>query len=140
MNIYRAVCASTGSIGQRFAADRLAGILGQNFQELCFAICQTDQLVTVFKLFPCQIKYEARHFDFLDRLLNNNTAEYGGNAQCQFFRFERLGEVVVSAKLQAFNAVGRIAARRQHDDGRGFVRLAQMLQQLEPVYLWHHHV
>ena len=44
------------------------------------------------------------------------------HARDQFLRVERLDDVVISATLEAFHDIGRVAFRGQHDDGNpGFL-------------------
>ena len=46
-------------------------------------------------------------------------AQQRRHARAQFLRAERLGDVVVGAELEARDAIGFLAARRQHDDRNG---------------------
>ena len=46
-------------------------------------------------------------------------AEHGADARDQFFRAERLDDVVVGAQLEPDDAVGLVRPRGEHDDGNG---------------------
>ena len=61
------------------------------------------------------------------------------DAQQQFARLERLGQIVVGAGFQAGDAAFALGARRQHQD-RHVHRLAQALDQRHAVLARHHHV
>ena len=66
-------------------------------------------------------------------------AQDAADAQQQFARFERLGQVVVGAGLEAGNAVVGFAHRRQHQN-RHAAAGPQIGGEIEPAFARHHQV
>ena len=67
-------------------------------------------------------------------------ANEGADASQQFLQLERLGHVVVGAKVEALDLVLHAAPRRQHEDVRAQTVLAPTLQQRQTVFLGQHDV
>ena len=68
-----------------------------------------------------------------------SAAKDGANPGDQLARIERLGQVVVSADLQAQDAIDRFASRGKQQDRDGGL-LPQRLQQLESGAPGKHHI
>ena len=75
------------------------------------------------------------------RRLRGLAPQHGVDARDQLARIEGLGEVVVGAHLEPDDAVGLLAPRRQHQDGRRLVPAGpEFAAEDEPVIAGHHQI
>ena len=80
--------------------------------------------------------------DHIFRQAGADAAQHGAQPRQQLGHREGLGQIVVGAGIQAADAVGFLAARRQHDDGdvAGFLASAQAAADLDAGKLRQHPV
>src|SRR5262249_31319229 len=69
-----------------------------------------------------------------------NAPQEGANSRQQFFKLERLDQIVVSAAVQTFDAVVNRVTRRQHENGRVDSARTQFAANLIAVFTRQHHV
>ena len=62
------------------------------------------------------------------------------NAGDQFDEFKRLGQVIIRAGIEAFDAFIDLTARREEEDGRGVGAFAQLLKYAQPITPGQHDV
>ncbi len=68
------------------------------------------------------------------------TAEQRAQAREQFAEFKRLGEVIVSAVIEACDAVFHGVARGQHQNGHALPRFSQLAANFKTVATGNHHI
>src|SRR5690606_21227933 len=113
---------------QAFARQRLAGVAYQGFQQVDFAAGQLDRLAVAQQLPQGRVEYKGPEADrhvLGQRRRAALASQYRFDARQQFAGIERLAQIVVGAGLQAYDAVHRLVARRQQDDGDIFALFAQ---------------
>lgn len=66
---------------------------------------------------------------------SGHSAQQRVQARCQLAQVKRLEQVVIGARLQAVHAVGHCIPRSQNQYRQIKALLAQLLQQLEPVFI-----
>ena len=96
-----------------------ARITGKRGQELEFGGGEVDLLAFDEHLVAGDVDHEVAEVQHLELALHLSvgTAEQGADTGDELARRERLDQVVVSAELEADDAVLDLALRRQHDDG-----------------------
>jgi hypothetical protein len=68
------------------------------------------------------------------------TGQQRVDAEQKLARLERLGQIIVHTQFQSGDAVGGIAARSEHQDGKKLRTLAHAFRQLQSRFAGHHHV
>jgi hypothetical protein len=84
------------------------------------------------------VNFHVADFDDVRRLVRA-AADDGAEPGENFFKIERLDDVIVRAGVEAFHAVARLVARGEHEHGR-FFGFAQALQNFPAVHARQHHV
>ena len=83
------------------------------------------------------IDLEIARFDWPEfRLFRARAAEIGADARQEFLHAERLGDVIVGARIQRLNLSPLLTAHREHDDGNLRLR-PQMAAQFQAVHVGH---
>ena len=124
------------------AGQDFAGPPGEDLQEGGFAACQVDDAVGAGEFGSGDVEFERAEADRglgLDRGLDAAT-EHGAQAQDEFVRFERLGEIVVGAGLEAGDAVFGRAAGGEEKDWQVGALGAQGVRERETGFSGHHDV
>ena len=98
-----------------------------------------DDVVVAPQLGRAPVEGERPEADHVVGARRLDPAQDGGDAQQQLARLERLGQIVVGARLQARDPVLRRAARGQQQD-RHLALAAQLLGQRQAVLARHHDV
>ncbi len=125
------------------AAEHLAGLGREQRQQLELGARELDRLAVAQHLALVQVDGEPVEHPALrargHRRRHALAAQDRLHARHQLARLERLGHVVVGAKLESDHAVHHVAARGQHDD-RDVAFLADLAAQRKAVHLGQHHV
>ena len=74
------------------------------------------------------------------RLSRLSAAQQGAHAGEQFHESERLGEVIVGAGFEAFDAIVHLAARAENQDRRAGAAAADPLEDFEAVHIRQHQI
>src|SRR6516225_5452983 len=126
-------------LGKLVPRDSHAGALGEVAQELAFALSEADGFAAAFQLAAADVKHESAHAHLAGSGRAAAAAKHVAHAQEKLARLERLGQIVVDAGLQPFNALLRLGTRRQHQD-RDLGLAPERAGKLYPGFVRHHHV
>ena len=98
--------------------DRHADALGEHAQQVALALGELDRLLVVLQLAARHVEHVVAHADLFARAGGaRRAAQDVAQAQQQFARLEGLGQVVVDAGFETFDAVLGLGACGQHADG-----------------------
>ncbi|RWW90478.1 hypothetical protein BHE74_00052359 [Ensete ventricosum] len=138
--------ATTGQVHQLVAGQRLACVHHQGLEHREFAGGQHVHFIATLELTSCQRQFVVAKRDALifaawrTRHRRRLAAQYCFYARHQLVRVERLGQVVISAQLQALDTAQLIALGGEHDDWNLVVRAAQALAGGQAVFAGQHQV
>ena len=77
---------------------------------------------------------------FVGVVVGSGAAQQGAHPGEQLVELERLGQVVVGAGIEPGDTIGRLGARREHQDRQAVALGTQHPAHREPVDVGHHHV
>jgi hypothetical protein len=89
---------------------------------------------------PTEVQLDIAKTVFVNKIFGVSAAELRANASEQLLDAEGLGNVIVSAALEANNFVHLLAARRKHDDRRLDTLPAKMVADIQPAEFGQHDV
>ena len=102
------------------------GTRGKHAEKVPFARGEPDQFARPAQFAARQIECEVAEVHFAaPARLGVAALEQIADAQQQFARLERLGQIVVAAAFEARDAVGRVGQRREHENRHAVVLGAQ---------------
>ena len=124
------------------AGERLAGVAGEEQQQLELALGERDLLGGDGHPARGRVDHELAELERRLRVgARVQAPQHGVDARHELGRRERLDDVVVGAQAQPDDAVGLLAARGQQDDRRAVaVVLAHAAHHLEPIDAGQHEV
>ena len=122
------------------AGDRRPGARGEQAQQITLALGELDRFIGAPQLAALDAEGVVAHPDLVARFVTDPAAAHDVlEAEDEFAGLKRLGDIVVDAGFEAFNAVLRLRPGRQHADGdrRDALELAGEVQ---PALARHHDV
>src|SRR5262249_31382364 len=137
----RIVFVAPHFIQQTIAAERLSGMTEKIFQQLEFLAGEFDLFAAATDLVAAEVDFDiAKSVAVLFLRKSLGAPQNGFHAGQQFANGKGLGNVVISAELEANHLVHFLTARGQHDDRNRGALGFELLANVEAAHPGHHHV